>query len=185
MNLTLALLLALVPGAIAGMGSPSWRVRERSMATLYHLAPVALPALVAAEKGGHPERARRAALLLDRYHADNADSMSRVLTNLPPIGLLGGAARGLDMDDAWHVWRAMVDCLWRAHANFGYRQGAAVCWVLNDGSSWGFTDPLDVQREATRLYLIPIIARRGDVRAALLPLYREAICRGQILWRSK
>ncbi len=185
MGLTLALLLALVPPAIAGMGSPSWRVRERSMAAAWHLVPVALPALVTAEKGGHPERARRAALLLDRYHADNADSMSRVLTNLPPIGLLGGEAVGLPTDGAWCVWNAMSGCLWQAYATLGRsKEPGAVRWE-NAAGSWGFADDYAVQVEATRLYLVPIIARRGDVQAALLPLYREAICRGQILWRSK
>lgn len=185
MTLISALLLALIAPAIAGLGDSAWRVRERAQATLYHLTPLALPSLLAAEKGDHAERARRASLLIERYHADNADSISRKLVNLPPIGLLGGEAlNARTTEDAWAVWRPMADCLWRAYESLERSRNHSIRW-RNTVSGWDFADDYDVQVEATRLYLVPIIARRGDVRQALMPFYREALQRGLILWKSR
>lgn len=162
---------------IACLAHPSFPVREDCQRQLAQRATLANLPTLEWYADNHPshEVQRRLQYVLRCYytrHPSHAEHLVQGL--LPPIGVMG--ARMLNNNDYYSgypiCWDRMAIYLHKAYGN-ELASPQWHCLYKLCGAVYLLRNPIDIQRRATRLYLLDMATSRGNVRGELQQLRRE------------
>ena len=151
------------------LGAPNWRMREAAQKRLTPAVPMFVEKLHELERDSDAEVRRRASVLLDRYYAENAATLSCRLGQLPHIMFLPKGYFRETEEEIEH------------YLTLAYTALAVPRTVLPDQPWIGPTTwnhefhPEKVQREATRQLMEVRISTRQPISTMLASMKRSEV----------